>query len=104
MRVLAGVLFLGGLLLAASFTSAQPPEGGKGQPGGKGGEKGDKGGKGFPGGRGGKGGGFGGGFGPPQPGQVMPTFLQEMLKLSDDQKKQVADLQKDVDAKLDKIL
>ena len=34
----------------------------------------------------------------------MPTFVQEKLHLTDDQKKQVADLQKDVDAKLDKIL
>ena len=54
-------------------------------------------------------GGFGpggpGGFGgPPQPGQVLPDRLQEMLKLTDDQKKKVADLQKDVDAKLAKIL
>jgi hypothetical protein len=100
MRVLAGVLFLGGLLAVASFTAAQPPGGGKGGPGGKGDDKGDKG---FPGGKGGKGG-FGGGFGPPQPGQVMPAFLQEMLKMTDEQKKQIADLQKDVDAKLDKIL
>jgi hypothetical protein len=51
-------------------------------------------------GRGGPGG-FGG---PPQPGQILPDRLQETLKLTDDQKKQVADLQKEVDAKLAKIL
>jgi hypothetical protein len=45
--------------------------------------------------------GFGG---PPQPGQILPDRLQETLKLTDDQKKQVADLQKEVDAKLAKIL
>lgn len=40
----------------------------------------------------------------PQPGQVMPVFLQERLKLSDEQKKQLADLQKEVDAKVEKLL
>jgi hypothetical protein len=50
-------------------------------------------------------GGFGGGpGGPPQPGQILPDRLQEMLKLSADQKKQLADLQKVVDDKLAKIL
>ncbi|MBX9625025.1 MAG: EF-hand domain-containing protein, partial [Gemmataceae bacterium] len=43
-------------------------------------------------------------FGPPQPGQVMPPFLREALKLSDEQKKQLDDLQKEVDTKLGKIL
>jgi Spy/CpxP family protein refolding chaperone len=42
--------------------------------------------------------------GPPQPGQILPGFLQESLKLSADQKKQVEELQKEVDAKLAKIL
>ena len=64
--------------------------GGRG-PGGPGG--------GGPGGPGGRGRG-----GPGQPGQVMPNFLQDQLNLTDAQKKQVADLQKDVDARLDKIL
>jgi len=45
-----------------------------------------------------------GGFGPPQPGQIMPRFLQEELKLTDDQKKQLAELQKEVDDKLSKLL
>jgi hypothetical protein len=64
------------------------------------------GGKGFgPGGKGkGKGpGGFGPG-GPPQPGQILPEFLQGSLNLTADQKKQVADLQKEVDAGLSKLL
>jgi Spy/CpxP family protein refolding chaperone len=92
MRVLAGVLFLAGLLMVTSLSTAQPPGGGKGgQPG-----KGGKGGFGK--------GGFGGGFAMPQPGQIMPTFIAERLKLTDDQKKQVETLQKDVDEKLAKIL
>ena len=52
-----------------------------------------------PGGPGGR-----GRFGPPQPGQILPPFLQEQLKLTADQKKQLDALQKEVDAKLDKIL
>jgi Spy/CpxP family protein refolding chaperone len=65
------------------------PGGGRGQPGGFG-----RGGPGRPGG-------FGG---PPQIGQLMPGFLQEMMQLKDEQKKQLEDLQKDSDAKLTKIL
>jgi EF hand domain-containing protein len=62
-------------------------------------------GPGAPGGPGGRGPGGPGGFGaPPQPGQIMPARLQETLKLTDDQKKAIAELQKEVDAKLDKIL
>ncbi len=38
------------------------------------------------------------------PGQILPPFLQEQLKLTDDQKKQLDALQKDLDAKLDKLL
>jgi hypothetical protein len=45
-----------------------------------------------------------GGFGLPQPGQVMPEFVADMLKLTDEQKTKLSALQKDVDAKLDKIL
>lgn len=57
-------------------------------------------GKGFP-----KGGFQGGGrFGGGGLGQVLPSFLHERLKLNDEQKKQVADLQKDVEAKLAKVL
>src|SRR5436305_10906234 len=56
-----------------------------------------------PGGFGKGSGGFGGRFGASM-GQIMPVFMQDMLKLNDDQKKQVETLQKDLDAKLDKIL
>jgi outer membrane protein assembly factor BamB len=52
-----------------------------------------------PGGRGGP-----GGFRPPQPGQILPPFLQNMLELSDDQKKDLDKLQKEVDRKLGKLL
>jgi hypothetical protein len=177
MRIMAGALFISGMMAMATFTAAQPP-GGKGDKGGKGDSKtmsvdelvavmmafdknkdgkltkdeitderlhrlfdradankdgvvtkeeltalftkelaamgsdgpGGPGGKGgFPGGPGGKGGfpggpGGPGGFGPPQPGQLMPPFVQEMLKLTDDQKKQLDAMQKDVDAKLEKLL
>jgi len=41
---------------------------------------------------------------PPRPGQLLPGFLQERLNLSAEQKKQVTELQKDVDARLGKIL
>jgi hypothetical protein len=69
-------------------------------PGGRGGP---------PGGPGGPGGGpFGPGGrgmgGPPQLGQILPMGLQDRLGLTDDQKTQVAELQKEVDARLDKIL
>jgi hypothetical protein len=98
----------------AEFGQAGP--GGAGGPGGKGGKgfggKGEKGfgGKGGPGGPKGKGG-FGGfgpggpGFGgPPQPGKVLPNFLQEQLNLTADQRKQLNDLQKQVDSQLERIL
>ena len=46
-----------------------------------------------------------GGFGPPpRPGQVLPPFLQGMLKLTAGQKKELEKLQKEVDARLAKIL
>jgi Spy/CpxP family protein refolding chaperone len=41
---------------------------------------------------------------PPRPGQVLPSFQQQFLKLSGEQKKQVEELQTDVDARLAKIL
>jgi len=80
---------LSAAFFVALSANGQPP-GEKGQPG--------------KGGPGGKGGGFGGGFTRPVPGQIMPPFLQDRLKLTDDQKKAFAELQKDVDAKLDKLL
>jgi len=85
-----------------------PGGGGPGGPGGPGGGGPGGGGPGGPGGPGGGGpGGPGGrgGFGPPpQPGQIMPAFMQEELKLTDDQKKKFEELQKEVDAKMEKIL
>jgi hypothetical protein len=42
--------------------------------------------------------------GPPRPGQVLPSFVQERLNLTADQKRQVRELQDYVDGKLAKIL
>ncbi|HEV3116834.1 MAG TPA: aryl-sulfate sulfotransferase [Gemmataceae bacterium] len=50
-----------------------------------------------PGGRGGPG-------GPPQPGQLLPSFAQDTLKLTKDQKKQLEEFQKEVNGKLEKLL
>lgn len=44
------------------------------------------------------------GPGGPRVGQIMPRFAQESLNLTDEQKSQLDALQKEVDAKLDKIL
>jgi spore coat protein CotH len=53
------------------------------------------------------------GFGPPgggfimmrpNPGEVLPPPLQDVLQLTEEQKKKLAELQKDVDAKLEKLL
>ena len=70
-----------------------PPDGGPPGSGPRGGG---------PGGDGPPGGGRGGGRG--QPGQIMPAFIQDALKLTDDQKKQLADLQKEVDGKVEGLL
>jgi hypothetical protein len=106
--------------LATQEAAAGGGRGGPGGPGGPGGERGGRGGdggrgrggEGGPGGFGGPGGpgGFGGGRGGPggfmmpQPGQILPAFLAEQLKLTDDQKKQVEELQKETTAKLEKLL
>jgi Spy/CpxP family protein refolding chaperone len=81
----AGFALAVGLMVSLAASSAQqPPQEKKGE---------------------GKKGGFGGGFGGfGRPGQIMSTFIQDQLKLSDDQKKQVADLQKETEDKIDKIL
>jgi Spy/CpxP family protein refolding chaperone len=84
------------IALAAEMAKEDGDEGG----GGRGG-RGERGGFGGPGGPGGGRPGFGG-LG--QPGQILPPFLVERLKLTADQKKDLAALQKDVDAKLAKIL
>ena len=80
--------------LATQMVAEQGQDGGD-----KGGRAGGPGGFGPPGGRG-----PGGASGPPRPGQILPPFLQESLKLTDTQKKQLADLQSDVDTRLGKIL
>src|SRR5262245_42796699 len=46
----------------------------------------------------------GGSGGPPQPGQVLPAFLQERLNLTAEQREQIGELQKHVDAELARIL
>lgn len=79
-----------------------PPDGFR--PGGFGGPEGfsPPGGPDGPGGPGGPGGrGFGG---PPSPGQILPPFLQDSLRLTEDQRQQLTALQKEVDTRLDKIL
>jgi hypothetical protein len=85
--------------LVALFQKENQGSGGRGGDGGPGG-----GGPGGPGGPGGGGPGGRGRGGPPQPGQVLPTFLADQLNLTDEQKKQLADVQKEVDARLGKIL
>src|SRR3712207_1523392 len=84
------VLALAAALIVAASTSAQPPGEGK---------KPDRPGDGGPGG---PPPGFKGGF--PRPGQVLPGFLQGRLKLTPEQRKQVEELQKEVDDRLAKIL
>src|SRR5438105_3146337 len=64
-----------GVLLVVSLAIAQPPGGGPGGPGA-----------------------------PPKPGQVVPGPIQDRLNLTAEQKKQLEELQKEVDAKLAKIL
>jgi hypothetical protein len=56
------------------------------------------------GGRGRRGGGGPGGFRPPRFGEVIPGFLVDSLKLTNEQESKVAKVQSDVDAKLKEIL
>jgi Spy/CpxP family protein refolding chaperone len=67
-----------GVLLLASLAAAQTPGGPPGFPGGP--------------------------FEPAKPGQILPGPLQDQLKLTAEQKKKLEELQKEVDAKLAKIL
>ena len=46
----------------------------------------------------------GGGFGRPPLGEILPMPLQEQLKLTDQQKKDAAAMQKEIDAKIEKLL
>jgi hypothetical protein len=92
-----------GVVTREELTAMAQREGGRGGPGGGQGGPGGRGPGGGPG-QGGPGGGPGRGFGPPQPGQILPPFLAEQLQLTEDQRKQLDELQKEVTAKLDKIL
>jgi hypothetical protein len=98
-----GVVTRDELMALAAKLDEEFPQGGGfgGGPGGFGGDKGPKGKGGFGKGKGGFGKGPGG---PPQPGQILAPFLQEMLQLTADQKQQLDTLQKDVDVRLGKIL
>jgi len=102
-----GVVTKEELVALATKLEAEVPAGsGRGGPDGPDGPGGGFGGPGGPGGFGGPGGPGGrrGPGGPPQPGQILPPMLQDALNLTDDQKKQVAELQKEVDTKLATIL
>jgi len=74
--------------------AAREPAGGRGGFGAPGG----------PGSFGGTGGPGGLRMGPPRPGEVLPAMLRDRLELTAEQSKQVDALQKEVDAKLEKIL
>ncbi len=100
----AMVLFAALATLVSSTAVSQPPpakEGkmppGKEGKGGKGGPGGDRGGKGGPGGERG---------GPPrfELGQILPPFVMEELELTPEQTKEIAAMQKDLKAKLEKLL
>jgi hypothetical protein len=94
---LALALAVSGSVLAGRSAAADKPDG---PPANQ-----DGGPRGGPGGEGPRGGGPGGGPGG-QPGgaHLIPRFAEEKLALTDDQKKQVADLEKEMKDKLAKIL
>src|SRR5690349_9690511 len=96
-KLLAVALALSGTVALAQ---PQPPEKPKQDPpkeGEKQPERPGRGGPGGPGGPGGEGRGGRGGFTPSKPGTVLAPFMVEQLKLTDDQKKKLEELQKDVD-------
>lgn len=76
--------------VSTCLLQAQPDQG----PGAQGGQR--------PGRR--QGGGPGGPGGPQQGFHILPPFAQDQLNLTDDQKKQIADLEKQTKEKLDNIL
>lgn len=102
MRFYSKLLLVTSFLALATIGQAQPPrekeqpgkESRQGRPEGRPGPGGPGGG--FQGGR--------GGFGFGQPGQILPPMLVEQLKLTEDQKKELAKLQKETEEKLDKLL
>src|SRR4029077_8613344 len=81
-----GLMALGLSAVVLTVVSAQPPDG---PPGKGGGNKGAKAGQ-----RGGPGGGV----------HLIPPFVRDSLNLTDDQQKQIADLEKEATDKLAKIL
>ncbi|WP_158265267.1 hypothetical protein [Blastopirellula marina] len=97
--------------LASQAASAGRNQRGQGGPGGQGGQGMGPGGQGMgpggpgggmgPGGPGGPGGGM---MTPPRVGEVMPSFVAQMLNLTAEQKAQLAALQQKVDAELAAIL
>jgi len=93
MLLLAMSVF-GGLALVSQARADDKPDGPP--------PKQDGSGPGGPGGQGGPGGPSGGR--PPGGVHIIPRFAEEKLNLTDDQKKQVADLEKEVKEKLAKIL
>jgi hypothetical protein len=103
-----GVVTKEELMALAAKLDTEGRDGDRGGPGGRGGDGPGRRGPGGPGGRGGDGpggrGGPGGPGGPPQPGLILAPPLQDALKLTDEQKKQLDELQKEVDGKLAKIL
>jgi Spy/CpxP family protein refolding chaperone len=93
------------LALSGTVALAQPPEKPKQDPPKEGEKQPERPVRG-PGGEGGRGG-FGGGrggFTPSKPGTVLPPFMVEQLKLTDEQKKKLEELQKDVDKQIEKLL
>src|SRR3954471_19102068 len=93
-------LALSGSVLAGRSMSADKPGGpGPRQDGGGGGPGGGGGGGARPGGGGGGQGGPGGGGA-----HLIPRFAEEKLNLSEDQRKQIADLEKEMKDKLARIL
>ena len=86
-----GLLALVAAGLFVMTAESQPPEGGGKDKGGRGGQRGGPGGP-------------GGGPGRFELGRVLPPFVKDQLNLTEDQEKQLADLEKDVKAKLSKIL
>ena len=116
MRIRMLTLVAGPSLLAVLIATAQPPGGGP--PGNDpcggpllavpmvdlpGGPPDGPPGPGGPGGQGGRGQGSWRPRNGPQLGQILPRSAQDQLNLTDEQKKELAELQKLVDAKLDKL-
>jgi hypothetical protein len=86
-RLTIGLLALAAAALFTLSAESQPPDGGGKDKGGRGGQRGGA-----------------GGPGRFELGRVIPPFARDELQLTPDQEKQIAALEKDVKAKLMKIL